>query len=276
MSTKKRIIFIHLPKCGGNSIKESFAKACKGRSDIEFISIGHMDINYYISDYHKYKYTNREDKDEPLSTFNYFEDPDTLFFTITRNPYRKFISAYYYRLNSDDFFKNKLKDIANINQFAEKLRENYNVVFWRQAWFLIRSNQVKNFKYFQLEKLNTAIDYFKENYDLDLEIDKLNRTEQSENSSLSILNRRTVCIINRWFEEDFDNYGYYKINPETVNETVNETTNETTNESTNETTNETTNESTNETVNETTNETTNETVNETTNETVNETTNETV
>ena len=58
MSTKKRIIFIHLPKCGGNSIKESFAKACKGRSDIEFISIGHMDINYYISDYHKYKYTN--------------------------------------------------------------------------------------------------------------------------------------------------------------------------------------------------------------------------
>ena len=70
----------------------------------------------------------------------------------------------------------------------------------------------------------TAIDYFKENYDLDLEIDKLNRTEQSENSSLSILNRRTVCIINRWFEEDFDNYGYYKINPETVNETVNETT----------------------------------------------------
>lgn len=223
MSTKKRIIFIHLPKCGGNSIKESFIKACENRPDIEFISIGHMDINYYIKDYHQYRYINRKNNDEELSTFNYFDDPDTLFFTVTRNPYRKFISAYYYRMKSDDFFRNKMVGINNINEFAEKLRENYNVVFWRQAWFLVRSNEVRNFKYFQLENLSTVSDYFKEKYNLDLEIGKTNITEESGNSSLSILNRRTVCVINRWFEEDFDKYGYYKINPDTVPETVDET-----------------------------------------------------
>jgi hypothetical protein len=218
MDTKKRIIFIHVPKCGGNSIKDAFMKACKNRPDIDFISIGHMDINYYIDDYRKYLLANGKTENDPETTIDYFKDTNTLFFTVTRNPYRRFISAYFYKLNSDDFFKSKLEAVKDINEFADNLRNNYNIVFWRQSWFLERSDQVHDFKFFQLEKLGKLVEFFKEKFDLDLDIGKTNVTEESGNSGLDILNRNSIQTINTWFQSDFRAYEYYMINPRNVPE----------------------------------------------------------
>jgi len=191
----KNIIFIHIPKCGGNSIQEAFAKALEDRKDVQFIKVGHMNVSHYFPDCnHKL-------------TVDYVNDENTLFFTIGRNPYDRFISAYFYeRKLKTDILKYK-----DINDYALHIADYYPLTFWRQVWYLDRHDRLKNFKFFKLENLQELKDYFKTNYKLDLDIPVVNKGDVKADPD--ILSREAIEKINNRYHNDFAFFGYWKIDP---------------------------------------------------------------
>jgi hypothetical protein len=114
----RHIVFIHIPKTGGNSIVQAFEEALRCRSDLIFHHVGHQNLSYYL---------------EKLALTEAFpSDPSTLYFTVTRNPYTRFVSAYHHNVREEDSVERKM----DINALANSLRNKYSQNYCRQNWFL--------------------------------------------------------------------------------------------------------------------------------------------
>lgn len=202
-----KFIFVHIPKCGGNSIKKAFADSIIG-TNITFHNVGHMNLNYYIQNFQSYV-TDESSK-------------DVLFFTIVRNPYDRFISAYYHAIKDGSismdmltFFKKFITGDRCVNATSS---DEYKQLFWSyDEWYLYASTPQTEHtcKIFKLENLEEMVDYFKKEYNLDLVIDKINRGSANNTTSAydvkTILNDELIGLINNYYNNDFVKHGYWKI-----------------------------------------------------------------
>lgn len=186
----RHIIFIHIPKTAGRSIVTSFEQVLD--SNITFHHIGHQNISRYLEIESKHS--------------TYPIDNDTLYFTVVRNPYDRFLSAFYFHKNDS---REELKAFNNPNDFALALNKNYTHDYWRQTWFIEQNDKVR-FKMFYMERLNELVAYFKEEYNIILNIPHSNITEHP---CFNILDNNTINIINDWFDQDFQMFKYVKIIP---------------------------------------------------------------
>ena len=151
----RHIVFIHIPKTGGNSIAKAFERALAGRQDVVFHHIGHQNISYYLT---------QEAKRDP-----YPLDPETLFFTVGRDPYDRFMSGFYHNAREEGSAESKM----SVNALARDLRNHYTLLYWRQSWF-VEGRERLNFRVFKLEQLEDLCAFFRAEYELDLVIPRLN------------------------------------------------------------------------------------------------------
>lgn len=193
---RKNIIYIHIPKCGGNSMKDAFENSIKeynkDSKDIEykFYNIGHMSLERLLNEGFL-----KDIKD----------DEERYYITVVRNPYERIISGFYYERKNNKEFAKKYGE-NDINKYLENIEnDEIFVVGWRQTWFENGYEKIKNYKRFKLEKLDELKDYCKNEFNLELKIDVKNKTEHP---GIEILNEKSIKIINNWYYYDFKHYGY--------------------------------------------------------------------
>ncbi len=122
---KYKYIYIHIPKTGGNGI-------CKSLFNIK--AQGHKQlIDYYNYDPNKFR--------------SYYK------FTIVRNPYDRFISAFYYLKSGGiaeidvNVFKERLSTIDDVDDFVEQLKidpvlkfTTINYIHFKSQSFFLEGN----------------------------------------------------------------------------------------------------------------------------------------
>ena len=153
-SDQKKLLFIHIPKCGGTSIEKSFPEKRPfiGYGIFKNKALQHLNYSEYKKIYH--------------TRWNTYET-----FSIVRDPYKRFISDYnfinniYIRKNisvlSIDDYLDRAEKILNGEEF-----DKYDDHFYLQTSYIFNNENelmVKNL--FKLENIDEIKDFLKK-YDL--------------------------------------------------------------------------------------------------------------
>ncbi|MEG3766270.1 sulfotransferase family 2 domain-containing protein [Alteromonas sp. 14N.309.X.WAT.G.H12] len=222
VSDEKEFVFIHNPKCGGTTVRDSLKKFDThahwfwGQTKINGLTVdkAHMPLsivkNYFPEVYKVFK--------------NYFV------FGIVRNPYKRVISSY-----NEVFFRD-FDDVMNGIKSFDSYKEEINSFI-----FNIRPEQIKGWtqshRHFILQKHMFYIGR-KSHFDLVIKLEEINRApkvlsifseslasisetwvkrkneRQKGSIDLSIENVLTpssITKIEQLYSEDFDLFGYNKI-----------------------------------------------------------------
>lgn len=194
----KKIIYIHIPKCAGTSFKK------------HFIAFGHKTL-LEISDKVNIK--------------------DYTLLTVVRNPYDRFISAFYYLKNNGSFdkknlnLKNKfmtlnLKEFINslYNEFLQnkliynrtKNDDNFiNIIHFKPMYCFTNNNLIDKLIYFENLNKNTLKEIDSNIYQ-ELEI-----TNKSSHKNyieyFKELDTITINKFNNIYSRDFELFNYNKV-----------------------------------------------------------------
>lgn len=194
-----KFIFIHIPKCAGTSILNTF----------RIPQTGHLSLYHYV------KYMD--------SLNNYFV------FTFVRNPINRFLSAFNYLShggrNIDDEYwkeqlsinKNNFKDIINhLNETSGKNIE-IPVHFRTQTSFLKKGklsrfnknnfNFIGKFENIDFDFQQLCILMGKEN--IKLKKDNINRKTRDQ-LTIGDLEKKDIRLLNSFYSKDFKNFNYKK------------------------------------------------------------------
>ncbi|WP_185962578.1 sulfotransferase family 2 domain-containing protein [Thalassomonas sp. M1454] len=193
LENKYKFIYIHIPKTGGNGILKSLF-------NLDF-GLGHKPLELY------YK-ANRTKFDE------YYK------FTIVRNPYDRFVSAFNYLKAGGNsqvdiiVLKEELTKHRDVNDFISELKKNpelmVNVMnyvhFMPQTYFLkgnIRATSIDHIG--KQEDMETSFNFLKNIFSLNnLELKKQNVTK-GYNDTLSYDSKTFLYNL---YEEDFRYFDY--------------------------------------------------------------------
>ncbi len=195
VENKHKVIFVHIPKTGGNAIVESlFGVSPKGHKRLE---------KYYQANRGKFR--------------EYYK------FTVVRNPYDRFESAFYYlkkggiSIYDRRVFIDYLKDINDINDFVTKLVNSpalYNTVFnyihfKPQYYFLDGEIREKSMDY--IGKIETLTkDYEIIARELGKTCSNLKKRNVNKSKSQVEMTQRTKDFIYDNYKKDFIVFGYEK------------------------------------------------------------------
>ncbi len=170
----KKILFDHIPKCGGSSINK-FLEANYLRKKTFIINVNTQieDINYFKS----LAKTKRYDYDLIKGHLtNYLIDyvhPEALKITVLRDPVDRIISHYYYAKRMpnhylfNDIQKHKMSLIDYVNSGLSTELNN---------WYLVHFTDIpeEEIKKAPMESINKAIDFIVNNYDIVGFLDRIN------------------------------------------------------------------------------------------------------
>ena len=226
---KYKIIFIHIPKCGGSSINEML-----GIKDIfdmnrlkgwiyEQVKKGDLQImygntirknHYYELDHALFKHIFKNHK---VKCKEYFK------FAVVRNPYERLLSEFFY--NNDRFIQKKGDTPADFTEFLMELQTRWGEI-----------NKLDHFKYshfypqyfftntLDVNKKGCAMDYvckleeidelcgvLKEKTGFNFQLKKENvNSKKSKINKEEYLTPENKEIIYRLYKKDFAQFGYAK------------------------------------------------------------------
>lgn len=189
ISFNKKIIFVHIPKCGGTSME----KFILDNIDNEAVETKHFDIDRYSSTYH--------------SINSYFK------FSMIRDPYDRFLSLYHYFCKGSELYKNKsVNSDISISDFALNLAEGLPLTSGR-AWPAHYRTQYSFIKdscdfILKIENINEDIEVIKKKFNCPQSC--FPQINISKKSPLSDLPDKTVEIVNDIYDIDFRMFGYIK------------------------------------------------------------------
>jgi hypothetical protein len=143
---KNKIIFIHIPKCGGTSIENSINVIEKGMYWGQNKMIAKK-INFFCELQHM----------PYLSYLKLVKDINDFYtFCFVRNPFDRAISLYKDAKYKRHDIKKKLnlKDDFNFNEFLKKIKDSNHIHHKNQTFFLNdkKNNKIKVFKFENFEK----------------------------------------------------------------------------------------------------------------------------
>jgi len=196
INDKYKVIFIHIPKCAGTQIQNEIFTQNK-----HYKIRLHSSINL-IKEQFKNEYN------------TYFK------FTIVRNPYDRFISAFFYLKNNGPFDKYKLhlKDKITNNDIYSFTRELYinkelqDIIHFIPMYQFICDNQnniiVDKIVYF--ENMNDDINNIFKKYNITSNFIITNTSKHKHYSE--ILTPELIKIINDIYDKDFEIFNYIKLN----------------------------------------------------------------
>ena len=224
-----KLIFIHIPKCSGVYITKLFGMYANNflhstnnplipKKDCHIYgrTLQHYTINMILSCIHRYNVMN------PIKNINI---SNYKVFTIVRNPYTRFISAYkQYPNRCNKLFKNLINN-KNMVEFAKYLvnkikNEGFN--FFNYGAFhqfqpmhsYIKNDDVK-IEIIKLDEpnFNKKIKDLCLTYGLSYNNNYLNNNPNKVNYKQYLKNTDFVNCINFIYKEDFELFNYEFINP---------------------------------------------------------------
>lgn len=193
LENEHKFIYIHIPKTGGNGILKSLFDVKNG--------LGHKPLNLYYSA-NKSKFN------------NYYK------FTIVRNPYSRFVSAFNYLKNGGivdvdvNVFKNKLEKFSNVNEFIQGLKVDPQLMitvmnyihFKPQLYFLegnIRGNSIDHIG--KQEEMSASFTILKSQFNLKaVELKKYNITSGYNDR----LTNESKIFLYQMYKDDFIYFNY--------------------------------------------------------------------
>ncbi len=200
-SQNNRILFVHIPKTAGKSIRKGLSSVREVKNDIT------QNNNYHST------YSHCEQSLENLES--YFK------FTVVRNPWDRACSWFFFRKkliekNLDGSFKNLRKDRVDLLREYECMNDDFNSwleryidVPWDFTWFSLGHSQmtwisnVQNFD--KICRFETLSGDLKE---LNIKIPHSNRSDNSLLLYRDLFNQNSKKIIEKYFAEDIDLFDY--------------------------------------------------------------------
>lgn len=193
---KKKIIFIHIPKTAGISLYTALFKRD---------SFGHEPIRRY----------------EELMTPTEFEN--CYKFTFVRNPYDRIHSAFNYlkaggrKKPIDIEYSNELKNISTFEEFILTWLNADNIFkmqhFCPQAFYLKNRKNEINFDFIgKFENMENDYEVVAKVMKVDEELSFLNKGDSIKSNYSSDYTEEMITIINELYHEDFEFFGYSKMN----------------------------------------------------------------
>jgi hypothetical protein len=173
-------IFIHIPKNGGLFIRNKIKKNRKN----SIIRNWFGDNNAHRLDLAHIPYIKKDRFINNKTPYNYY--------TYTRNPYHRLISAFYFKNNDDD--KGSIKDfIKNKLQFYDfSMTFDKKIIHYYPQWLFVCD----------------------ENFNIPSHI-KIYKIEDCENPKIydltNFLDQESIELINKIYEKDFFLFGYEMI-----------------------------------------------------------------
>jgi hypothetical protein len=189
ISFNKKLIFIHIPKCGGTSME----KFILDNIDDKSIETKHFNIDMYKSTYQNIN--------------SYFK------FCIIRNPYDRFLSLYNYFCKGSEIYKNKAVDSGvSISDFALNLAQGSPLKSGR-AWPAHYRTQHSFIKdscdlVLKIENINKDIEIIKKKFNCPQSY--FPEVNVSKKSSVIELPDKVREIVNDIYDIDFRVFGYVK------------------------------------------------------------------
>lgn len=206
-SRKKNFIFIHIYKCGGNTIKKLLSEV----DDIIEIWGYHSTIN----DVKMYFYNNND-----IESFN-----KAYKFSIVRNPYNWFQSLYLYILFSrlhpeyslakNNSFYNFLK-LLNTKLVERKVEFGSNAYHKSMYDFLSINNKLCMDTVLHLENIDEEFNIIKNELKLNINVHNhvpiINKNKRIDKAVYNkIINKNIINLINEIDQIDFETFNYYKL-----------------------------------------------------------------
>lgn len=195
----KKILYIHIPKTGGTTIKKTFEES--GWEVSWFLSGSHKDLSLAPSGVRTYALAHLYY--EKLSTvFNLEKDFDYIF-TIVRNPYERIVSEYNYRKAYD-----KKKFLEWFDDVTKKAIEtdmwfNDNHIRLQSDYIGPAINKIYKFE----EGHQNILKEIENKFDI-----KFQNTERNDNKSIKKLSVDGIDkeIVYNFYKKDFELLGYEK------------------------------------------------------------------
>ena len=232
---KRKIIFIHIPKCAGTSINKNFynnteyyMNVLSAESDILknvyfrssiLCGLGHI-ILYIISFIYNplSKFINNKFLVGHAKLINYKTNNliknninDYFIFTVIRNPYSRFFSMYNYLANS--LYVNEIEFISYVEEIFINIENDKRYLWFQpQINFLYNKDNIEIDRIIKYENLDKQYNILKKKFDLyDLEhINKSNKKIYNISDFYKIKNMKKRVY--KLYEVDFKIFNYDKHN----------------------------------------------------------------
>jgi hypothetical protein len=205
----KKIIFIHIPKCGGESFHFSLAKYFTP-IDIQLgtTSIGNETVRVVRKHYGLWKHSTALDLSKIIES-NFY---DFKICTLCRNPYDRFISLYKYMLKNSEHAIHKKFDLSSIENFAFCPAFN-NGFYISKSMASYISPFHDGLTIFKLDNISVEEERIQKFFSIDdFKMQHKNPSNSSKNSQGSLissnLNKNIIEHINQLWEIDFKVFGY--------------------------------------------------------------------
>lgn len=196
---EKKLLFLHIPKTGGQVIEKEIGKQCVQTLHSDYInslldepynkkSLQHQ---YYTT---LYKYQNRLD----ISFDN------IKIFSVVRNPYDRIISdLFHWEIINKNYTSEQVCDVIKKYYLEKPYLDNHNEAQYK---FLVDENGelIKNIKIFKTETLNESNDELNRFLGFDINIKQPN---VNKNYSM-YLNKESIFLINEYYKKDFELFNY--------------------------------------------------------------------
>ena len=221
VSTKKKekpLKFVHITKCGGTTIEnigkennidwgrfdEEYKKALLASKERMKKDWWHTPPRYFEADYLK----------------KILEDND--FFTVVRNPYERVVSEYYDNIGGPEV---KSEDVKKFNKSIEAYLKNmqdkmkdissplccHHVPQYLYIYDKNGNKIVKNI--IKLENMNKEFNELMTKYGYNFKLDKDKKENiGKKHFGVKDISPKNIELINELYNEDFNNFGYSKIN----------------------------------------------------------------
>ena len=225
INKKCKLIFIHIPKCGGvyitklldmyaNNFLHSTNNSSIPNKDCHIYgrSIQHYTINMIQDCIHTYNIMNPLEKNININEYKIF--------TIIRNPYIRFISAYKQYPNRCNLLFKKMIDNKSLIEFAKYLvnrvkNEGYNFFNYgafhqfQPSYFYIEDNNIKsNIIKLDDNNYNKNIKELCSEYGFLYNDIHLNTNPNNSDYNEYLNNKEFIKCINFIYKKDFELYNY--------------------------------------------------------------------
>lgn len=196
---EKKTLFVHIPKTGGQSVTKYFLENLGEKPNLKNSKYGLINNkkSKRHGPHHFHHLLLKEYKELELidSIDEYFK------ISVVRNPYARFVSAFYFNNLQKDF---SFKQVLDKLPFKDTRSDLYRM-FIPQTDYLTVDNKIQIDKLFYQENLDEFFDFFSKNY-------KMSGRVYTNKSKIKItdsfLKDDEIQLINKIYYRDFQEFGY--------------------------------------------------------------------